>query len=139
MKIGPCKDETALYIVFLPIPFVLFGTFYTAFEIGTHSATENAILLAVTIFLCAMLEAVSVSAMVYFGRTITMDPEGCCFSFRGLEKKFRGKSWMCNIMKMSTSTELATKSMVPASSLMSKAENIIRKSPQWRTATISIQ
>ena len=89
MKIGPCKDETALYIVFLPIPFVLFGTFYTAFEIGTHSATEDAILLAVTIFLCAMLEAVSVSAMVYFGRTITMDPEGCCFSFRGLEKKFR--------------------------------------------------
>lgn len=32
MKIGPCKDETALYIVFLPIPFVLFGTFYTALE-----------------------------------------------------------------------------------------------------------
>ena len=89
MKIGPCKDETALYIVFLPIPFVLFGTFYTAFEIGTHSATEDAILLAVTILLSAMAGAMSVSGMVYFGRTITLDFEGCCFSFRSFEKKFR--------------------------------------------------
>lgn len=89
MKIGPCKDETTLYIVFLPIPFVLFGTFYMAFEIGTNSATEDAILLAVTIFLCGMMEAMMVSSMVYFGRTITLDSEGCCFSFRGFEKKFR--------------------------------------------------
>ena len=89
MKIGPCKDETALYIVFLPIPFVLFGTFYTAFEIGTHSATENAILLAVTVFFCGMVEAWSVSSMVYFGRTITLNFEGCCFSLLGFEKKFR--------------------------------------------------
>ena len=89
MKIGPCKDETTLYIVFLPIPFVLFGTFYMAFEIGTNSATEDAILLAVTIFLCGMMEAMMVSSMVYFGRTITLDSEGCCFSFHGFEKKYR--------------------------------------------------
>ena len=89
MKIGPCKDETALYIVFLPIPFVLFGTFYTAFEIGTHSATEDAILLAVTIIYSVMSGVWIVGSMVYFGRTITLDSEGCCFSFRGFEKKFR--------------------------------------------------
>ena len=76
-------------LCFLPIPFVLFGTFYMAFEIGTNSATEDAILLAVTIFLCGMMEAMMVSSMVYFGRTITLDSEGCCFSFRGFEKKFR--------------------------------------------------
>lgn len=51
MKIGPCKDETTLYIVFLPIPFVLFGTFYMAFEIGTNSVTEDAILLLALILL----------------------------------------------------------------------------------------
>lgn len=89
MKIGPCKDETTLYIVFLPIPFVLFGTFYMAFEIGTHSATEDALFLAVTIFLCAISGVVCISAVVYFGRTITLDSEGCCFSFHGFEKKYR--------------------------------------------------
>ena len=89
MEIGPCKDETALYIVFLPIPFVLFGTFYMAFEIGTHSATEDALFLAVTIFLCAISGVVCISAVVYFGRTITLDSEGCCFSFHGFEKKYR--------------------------------------------------
>lgn len=60
-----------------------------AFEIGTNSATEDAILLAVTIFLCGMMEAMMVSSMVYFGRTITLDSEGCCFSFHGFEKKYR--------------------------------------------------
>ncbi len=89
MKIGPCKDETAMHIAFMPLALVLFWVFYNAFEIGTHSATEDAILLAVTIFLCAMLEVVCISTVVYFGRTITLDSEGCCFSFRGFEKKFR--------------------------------------------------
>ena len=89
MKIGPCKDETAMHIAFMPLALVLFWVFYNAFEIGTHSATEDAILLAVTIFLCAMLVVVCISTVVYFGRTITLDSEGCCFSFRGFEKKFR--------------------------------------------------
>lgn len=89
MKIGPCKDETALHIVYSLFPFALFGIFYGAFEIGTNSATEDALLLAVTVFLCGMVEAWSVSSMVYFGRTITLNFEGCCFSFLGFEKKFR--------------------------------------------------
>lgn len=88
MKIGPCKDEFAVCVLLLLFPLVMFGAFYTA-EIAPYSATEDAILLAVTIFLCAMAEAVSVSSMVYFGRTITLDSEGCCFSFRGFEKKYR--------------------------------------------------
>ena len=89
MKIGPCKDETAMHIAFMPLALVLFWVFYNAFEIGTHSATEDALLLAVTILLSAMAGAMSVSGMVYFGRTITLDFEGCCFSFRSFEKKFR--------------------------------------------------
>lgn len=88
MKIGPCKDEFAAFVFLLLFSLVMFGAFYTA-EIAPYSATEDAILLAVTIFLCAMAEAVSVSSMLYFGRTITLDSEGCCFSFRGFEKKYR--------------------------------------------------
>ena len=89
MKIGPCKDETDIRIAFMPLALVLFWVFYNAFEIGTHSATEDAILLAVTIFLCAMWEVVCISEVVYLGRTITLDSEGCCFSFHGFEKKYR--------------------------------------------------
>ena len=118
MKIGPCKDETALYIVFLPIPFVLFGTFYTAFEIGTHSATEDAILLAVTIIYSVMSGVWIVGSMVYFGRTITLDSEGCCFSFRGFEKKFRWEELDVQYYK--------NEPMVPAFSSMSKAESIVQ-------------
>ncbi len=88
MKIGPCK-ETTVAVVSSMFPFAIFGIFYSAFEIGTNSATQDALLLAVTIVVCVLWEAVSVSAMVYFGRTITLDSEGCCFSFRGFEKKYR--------------------------------------------------
>ena len=89
MKIGPCKDEFVTFVAFLVFPFATFGIFYTAFEIGTHSATEDAILLAVTIICSVMSGVWIVGSMVYFGRTITLDPEGCCFSFLGFEKKFR--------------------------------------------------
>ena len=89
MKIGPCKSEFVAFGVFLVFPFAMFGIFYNAFEIGTHSATEDAILLAVTIIYSVMSGVLIVGPMVYFGRTITMDSEGCCFSFRGFEKKFR--------------------------------------------------
>ncbi len=89
MKISPCKDEFVTFVAFLVFPFATFGIFYTAFEIGTHSATEDAILLAVTIICSVMSGVWIVGSMVYFGRTITLDPEGCCFSFRGFKKKFR--------------------------------------------------
>ena len=89
MKIDLCKDETTAAVVSSLFPFATFGIFYSAFKIGTNSATEDAILLAVTILLSAMAGAMSVSGMVYFGRTITLDFEGCCFSFRSFEKKFR--------------------------------------------------
>ncbi len=89
MEIGPCKDETDMHIAFMPLALVLFWVFYNAFEIGTHSATEDALFLAVTIFLCAISGVVCISAVVYFGRTITLDSEGCCFSFHGFEKKYR--------------------------------------------------
>lgn len=88
MKIDPC-EETTVAVVSSLFPFALFGIFYGAFEIGTNSATEDALLLAVTIVVCVLWEAVSVSAMVYFGRTITLDSEGCRFSFRSFEKKYR--------------------------------------------------
>ena len=89
MKIGPCKSEFVAFVVFLVFPFATFGIFYTAFEIGTHSATEDAILLAVTIIYSVMSGVLIVGPMVYFGRTITMDSEGCCFSFHSFEKEFR--------------------------------------------------
>ena len=89
MKISPCKDEFVTFVAFLVFPFATFGIFYTAFEIGTHSATEDAILLAVTIIYSVMSGVLIVGPMVYFGRTITMDSEGCCFSFHSFEKEFR--------------------------------------------------
>ena len=89
MKIGPCKSEFVAFVVFLVFPFAMFGIFYNAFEIGTHSATEDAILLAVTIIYSVMSGVLIVGPMVYFGRTITMDSEGCCFSFHSFEKEFR--------------------------------------------------
>ena len=89
MKIGPCKNEFVAFVVVSVFPFGIFWIFYYAFEIGTHSATEDAILLAVTIICSVMGGVWIVGSMVYFGRTITLDSEGCCFSFRGFEKKYR--------------------------------------------------
>lgn len=89
MKIGPCEESTG-FAVLSPIALVLFGAFYI--EIGNPSAIQDAHLLAVkavTIVVCVMSEALLICPMIYFGRTITLDSEGCCFSFRGFKKKFR--------------------------------------------------
>lgn len=89
MKIGPCKNELVAFVVFLVFPFAMFGIFYNAFEIGTHSATEDALLLTFIIIFSVASGAWIVGSIIYFGRTIILDSEGCCFSFRGFEKKFR--------------------------------------------------
>ena len=89
MKIGPCKDEFAAFVFLLWFPFVMGVTLYSAFEIGTHSPTENALLLTFIIIFAVASGAWIIGSMVYFGRTITLDSEGCCFSFHRFEKKFR--------------------------------------------------
>ena len=89
MKIGPCKDEFYGYVFLLLFPFVMCVAFYNAFEIGTHSATEDALLLTFIIIFSVASGAWIVGSIIYFGRTITLNFVGCCFSFLGFEKKFR--------------------------------------------------
>ena len=98
MKIGPCKDEVAMEVVASLLTVVLFGIiFYQMIahpvtpEMNPHMADHpniNAYFLAFTLFAFVFGEAWIFGSMVYFGRTITLDAEGCCFSCRGFEKKF---------------------------------------------------
>ncbi len=99
MKIGPCKDEITMNIVLSLLTVVMFGVlFYQMIahpvtpEMNPHVAdhpNENAYFLAFTLFGFVLCEALIFGSILYFGRSITLDAEGCRFSFRGFEKKFR--------------------------------------------------
>ena len=61
-------------------------------EMNPHMADYpniNAYFLAFTLFGFVLCEALIFGSILYFGRTITLDAEGCCFCFRSFEKKFR--------------------------------------------------
>ena len=99
MKIGPCKNETAMQIAALLFGDVIFGfIFYQMIahpvtpDINPHVAdcpNANAYFFALILLAFVFGEVSVLSPMVYFGRTITLGAEGCCFSFRSFEKKFR--------------------------------------------------
>lgn len=98
MKIGPCKKETVMQIEGLLLFAVIFGfMFYQMIahpitqDVNSHAADYtkvDAYLFALMLFTFVVCEATIFCAMVYYGRTITLDAEGCCFSFRSFEKKF---------------------------------------------------
>lgn len=99
MKLGPCKKETVMQIEGLLLFAVLFGfLFYQMIahpitqDVNSHAADYtivDACFFALFLFAFVVCEAMISCAMVYYGRTITLDSEGCCFSFRSFEKKFR--------------------------------------------------
>lgn len=139
MKIGPCKDEFYGYVFLLLFPFVAYVACYNGFEIGTHSATEDALLLTSIIIFSVASGAWVVGSMVYFGRTRTLDSEGCRFCFGGFEKKYRWEELDVQYYENIHDHVFGHEIISPGILINVKAESIIRNGSQWSTAIPSTQ